>query len=91
MVILPDLKLPKIEGLEVLRRPRADARTKFIPVVAPATSKEGQDLINGDTLVAPVLFGNQGASFYLSRRCANGGMLAFVERTSAEMKGMAWV
>jgi len=45
-VVLLDLKLPKIDGLEVLRRLRADQRTTFIPVVVLTTSKEEQDLIN---------------------------------------------
>lgn len=45
-VILLDLKLPKIDGLEVLRRLRADQRTKFLPVVVLTTSKEEQDIIN---------------------------------------------
>lgn len=45
-VILLDLKLPKIDGLEVLRHIRADARTQLLPVVVLTTSKEDQDLIN---------------------------------------------
>lgn len=51
-VILLDLKLPKIDGLEVLRRLRADKRTELVPVVIVTSSKEEQDLINGYKLGA---------------------------------------
>jgi len=43
-VVLLDLRLPKIDGLEVLRRVRADERTKAVPVVVLTSSKEERDL-----------------------------------------------
>ncbi len=43
-VILLDLKLPRIDGLEVLRRIRADSRTALLPVVILTTSRERQDI-----------------------------------------------
>jgi len=51
-VILLDLKLPKIDGLEVLKRLRADARTRLLPVVILTSSKEEQDLASGYSLGA---------------------------------------
>jgi two-component system response regulator len=46
-VILLDLKLPKVDGLEVLKRLRDDERTRLLPVVILTSSKEEQDMING--------------------------------------------
>ncbi len=51
-VVLLDLKLPKIDGLEVLRRLRADERTKLLPVVILTSSNEQQDMLNGYKLGA---------------------------------------
>jgi len=51
-VVLLDLKLPKVDGLEVLRRLRADQRTKLLPVVILTSSNEEQDRIKGYDLGA---------------------------------------
>ena len=51
-IILLDLKLPKVDGFEVLNRVRASEITKFLPVVILTTSNEDQDRIRGYDLGA---------------------------------------
>ena len=51
-VVLLDLKLPKVDGLQVLRQLRADKRTKLLPVVILTSSNEEQDRFNGYDLGA---------------------------------------
>ena len=62
-VVLLDLKMPKVDGMEVLRQIRNDPQLKFIPVVVMTSSREEQDLIKSYELgvnayvVKPVNFG----------------------------------
>lgn len=49
-LVLLDLKLPKVDGLEVLKRMREEPRTRLLPVVVLTTSKEESDLINSYNL-----------------------------------------
>ena len=51
-LVLLDLKLPKVDGLEVLKEVKSDPRTKAIPVVIITSSREEQDLVNGYQLGA---------------------------------------
>lgn len=51
-LILLDLKLPKVDGIEVLRQLRADHRTRFLPIVILTTSGEQEDILHGYDLGA---------------------------------------
>ena len=61
-VVLLDLKMPKVDGIEVLRQIKSDPKLKLIPVVVLTSSREEQDLVNSYELgvnayiVKPVLF-----------------------------------
>ena len=46
-LVLLDLKLPKVDGMEVLKRLKSDSRTRTIPVVILTSSKEERDLVQG--------------------------------------------
>ena len=51
-LVLLDLKLPKVDGIEVLQRMSADPRTRLLPVVVLTTSKEDQDIVRSYELGA---------------------------------------
>lgn len=51
-VVLLDLKLPKVDGLEVLKRIRSDERTRMVPVVILTSSNEDEDRLKGYSLGA---------------------------------------
>jgi two-component system, response regulator len=76
-VVLLDLKLPKVDGLEVLRRIRADERTKFLPVVILTSSREDEDVLSSYSL---------GAHAYVSKPVA---FAEFAE--AAKTVGLFWL
>ncbi len=76
-VVILDLKLPKVDGLEVLQRMRADERTKLVPVVILTSSNEEQDMINGYKL---------GANSYVRKPV---DFTQFVE--AAQQLGLYWL
>lgn len=76
-VALLDLKLPRIDGLEVLRRLRGDERTRMLPVVILTSSKEDEDIAKGYQL---------GANAYV-RKPIDFGEFA----TAAKTLGLFWL
>ena len=76
-VVLLDLKLPKIDGLEVLRRIRADQRTCLQPVVILTSSKEEQDIIAGYRLGATAISASRLTSTSSSKRSTSSDSIGW--------------
>jgi CheY-like chemotaxis protein len=76
-IVLLDLKLPKVDGLEVLRRIRADERTGLLPVIVLTASKEEEDVVRSYAL---------GANAYVRKPVE---FVAFAE--AAKALGLFWL
>jgi len=76
-LVLLDLKLPKIDGLEVLRRVRADERTHSLPIVILTSSKQDEDVAQGY---------QSGANAYVRKPVAHAEFIA-----AAKTIGVFWL
>jgi CheY-like chemotaxis protein len=76
-LVLLDLKLPKVDGMEVLEKIKGDERTKHIPVVLMTSSKEERDRISGYTL---------GVNSYLQKPVDFGDF-----RKMVKLAGLYWL
>ena len=76
-LVLLDLKLPKIDGLEVLRRIRGDERTRLLPVIVLTASREDEDVVNSYQL---------GANAYVRKPLDFGEFV-----TAAKTLGLFWL
>ena len=70
-VVLLDLRLPKVDGLEVLRRVKSDDRTKCLPVVVLTSSKEDRDVVKAITTVPTASSASLSASRHSPRPWRN--------------------
>jgi two-component system response regulator len=73
-LVLLDLKLPRVNGLEVLQRLRADERTRFLPIVILTSSGEERDLMEGYRL---------GANSYLRKPVDFGAFQSTIDQIGA--------